>query len=246
MSLFRKLFGQENAPTKKKPGKYEPMQHETKLGLIEKHGGIALDKQHDLSDLIGDNDWNADLEAGTITFGPHTFPIQVIGTYSFSSHTFLWAWANRKSDIAQALLQQATQLRKLGQDNDIKMFTQPQFDGDINDAHCIGLIASGLFDASAYYIANYGEGALLVTIKSDVIDQARNSTPFFRIPTVFPQLISLFEMHHRQALVHYLTSSGYEISSNEDGRQLSASRNGQHITASFDEQWRLTELKAGN
>src|SRR5690606_30071534 len=114
------------------------------------------------------------------------------------------------------------------------------FDFSKDELHRIGLIASGMFNASAYYIADYGQGAMLVTIKSDLIDRQRQDD-HLRILSVFPQLISQFEMDHRVALQRYLEEKGYKIS--EQGARLTATKRGDTITADFDEFSRLSNLK---
>ncbi len=208
--------------------------------LIEKYGGIALDKQNDLYDVIGENNWNVDLTMGKISFGENlVFPIQVLGTYSHSSGTWLWAWANTQSNIPDNLLKQSLQLKKYGTDNGIELLQNSTFTIEVNDIHAIGIIASGMFLSSGYYLADYGQGIMCVTIKSEVIDKIRQDD-HLRILTVFPNLISSFEMNHRKALVNYLTAREYEII--DDQNKLTGTKNGKIITAEFDELSRLTGL----
>ncbi|NLR67991.1 hypothetical protein HGH92_27040 [Chitinophaga varians] len=208
--------------------------------LIAQYGGIALDKQNDLSAVIGDNNWTVDLSEGVISFGDQlTFPIQIMGTFSHSSETFLWGWANTQSDLPENLLQQAAQLKAYGEEHQLPLFTTGQFECAINDVHYIGLIASGMFGSSAYYVADYGSGALLVTIKSEVVDKVRTDSPQ-RVLTVFPQLISLFEMDHQQALASYLKAKAFDVIMKE--KELSATYNGSTIVATFDELHRLASL----
>ncbi|MBC9933058.1 DUF6882 domain-containing protein [Chitinophaga qingshengii] len=212
----------------------------TAQDLIAQYGGIALDKQNDLAAVIGDNNWNADLEQGVISFGEHiVFPIQILGTFSHSSETFLWGWANTASGIPENLLQDALQIKQYGEKTGLPLFTTSQFDAAVNDVHYIGLIASGMLGSSAYYVADYGSGALLVTIKSPLIDEARTETPQ-RVLTVFPQLISLFEMNHQQALAAYLKAKGFEVTAKD--KELSATYNSNTIVATFDELHRLASL----
>jgi hypothetical protein len=212
----------------------------TEQELIERFGGIAFDKQYDFASVIGNNNWNIDMTKEEIGFGPNLdFPIQVLGTFSHSSETWLWAWANTKSGLSENITQQALQLKKYGEDQGIDLFSNSSFDFSKDALHRIGLIASGMFDASAYYIADYGQGAMLVTIKSDLVDRQRQDD-HLRILSVFPQLISQFEMNHKIALQWYLEEKGYRIS--EQGAQLIAIKGGDRITAEFDELSRLTNL----
>lgn len=208
--------------------------------LLEQFGGFAFDKQVDLGEVIGDNDWNVDMAKGEISFGANLiFPIQVLGTFSHSSETWLWSWANTQSGLSESITQQAEQLRKYGEDNEIDLLRNSKFDATKNDLHLIGLVASGMFDSSGYYIADYGQGAMVVTIKSEMVDKIRKDN-HFRILTVFPQLISMFDMNHNKALTNYLIASGYEII--ENGAKLTASKNGNTIEAEFDDQSRLINL----
>lgn len=242
MRFLNKLFGQSNK--REQSHETKPQQNltpcKTEQELIERFGGIAFDKQIDLGEVIGDNNWNIDMTKGEISFGANlVFPIQVLGTFSHSSETWLWSWANSKSGIPRNLTQQAEQLKKYGEDNGIDLLKNSAFDASNDDLHLIGLIASGMFNSSGYYIADYGQGAMVVTIKSDKVDKIRKDN-HHRILTVFSQLISLFEMNHNSALTNYLTAKNYDIS--ENGTKLIATKNGNTITAEFDELSRLTKL----
>lgn len=243
MSIFKKLFGKEagqqdsaDSPiVQQGPGK-------TEQELTEQYAALGLDKQRNLYDVIGDNSWNADLTKGEISFGNDlAFPIQVLGTFSHSSETWLWGWANTNSNIPQPLLEQALQLKAHGEQYDIPLFKNSTFDAAKNDLHLIGMIASGVFNSSAYYLADYGQGVLLVTLKSAAIDKAdKSDAP--RVSTVFPEAISFFEMNHRNAFKNYVERKGYSV--NTQSNQVIAEKNGAKITATFDEQGRLINLKS--
>ena len=213
----------------------------TEQELLERYAAIACDKQNDLYEVIGDNSWNADMDAGTISFGPElVFPLQVLGTFSHSSQTWLWAWANAQSNLPAPLLTQAEQLRTYGAQHGIELLTASEFDATDKDLHLIGCIASGMFGASGYYLANYGQGTMLVTIKSEQIDQmAKND--FARIPTVFPQVIGVFEMQHRPAFIQYVAQKGYPVTETAD--TVSAAVDFGTITATFDHLGRLANLQ---
>jgi len=242
MGFLNKIFGQDDK--KEQPNETKNQQNlmpcKTEQELIERFGGNAFDKQIDLGEVIGENNWNVDMEKGEISFGDKlVFPIQVLGTFSHSSKSWLWSWANTKSGLSEKVIQQAQQLKKYGEDNGIDLLKNSDFDATNDDLHLIGLIASGMFNSSGYYIADYGQGLMVVTIKSDKVDKIRKDN-HPRILTVFPQLISQFEMNHNKALTNYLTDKNYTIS--ENGTKLIATKNENKITAEFDDQSRLTKL----
>ena len=209
--------------------------------LLERYAALAYDKQSDLYEVIGDNSWNAAMDAGTICFGPQlVFPVQVLGTFSHASETWLWAWANAQSNLPASLLNQAEQLRAYGKQYGIELLTTGQFDATDADLHLIGCIASGIFGASGYYLANYGQGTMLVTIKSEQIDQVAKND-FARIPTVFLQVIGVFEMQHRPAFVKYVAQKGYPVTETAD--TVSAVVDFGILTATFDHLGRLANLQ---
>lgn len=215
--------------------------YKTEQELLERYACIAIEKQNDLADVIGEHDWNVDMGKGEISFGPDLhFPIQVLGTIAHAAQSWLWAWANTGSGLSQTVLQQALQLKAYGETHGIDLLRNDTFDFSQEELHLMGIIASGMFDASGYYIADYGQGAMVVTVKSELIDQHRKDH-HYRILTVFPQVISQYDMNHKTALKHYLHAKGYSIT--EDGETISANRNGDTITATFDHLSRLTNLK---
>ena len=215
-------------------------QCKTEQELLQRYAAIAYDKQTDFSEVIGTNDWNIDMKSGVIRFGEGLeFPIQVLGTVSHSSQTWLWAWANTQSGLSEQIIQQSLVLKKYGEENEIDLLKNASFNFSKEDLHVIGMIASGMFESSGYYIADYGQGAMVVTIKSDLIDAAQTQN-HLRVLTVFPQIISMFEMNHKQALISYLTAKEFVIST--EGNSLTATKEGQTIQASFNESSNLISL----
>jgi glycine/serine hydroxymethyltransferase len=129
-------------------------------------------------------------------------------------------------------------LKVYGEQNNIDIFVNGSFGAPISDAHLIGLIASGLFQSSAYYVADYGQGAMLFTIKTDKLVAAKNEQA--RILTVIPQMISAYDMHHKNAITHYLKAKNYAIS--QDKNTLTATKNANSLIVEFDDLGRMTNL----
>ena len=212
----------------------------TEEELIALYGGIAMDKQFDLGEVVGKNSWAVNIRAGQISFGEDmVYAMQVIGSLSHQDQSWMWAWANTDSNLPDSLLVHATQLKQVGEERGIDLLRLPQFKSGKNDLHLIGMIASGMYDASGYYLADYGQGTLLVTIKDERLDQARKEEDQ-RIVTVIPKLIGMFDMDHRLALTSYLRWKGYAV--NDDGRILRALRDQHIVTAEFDAQSRMIAL----
>lgn len=208
--------------------------------LLEKYAGIAFEKQHNLAEIIGDNDWQIDMNTGLISFGEKLhFRMQILGSYAFNSGTWLWAWANEASNIPDSLLKEANELKQLGEDYNIEFLSMPEYQIEPIDVHALGLIASGKFNSSAYYAGNYGDGILLVTINSDEVNNVEYNEQA-RILSVFPEIINTFTVNHKRTLISYLEYKKYSIAEKEN--QLIAEKGVNQINALFDEAGRLTNL----
>ena len=97
-----------------------------------------------------------------------------------------------------------------------------------------------MFDSSAYYTADYGDGILVFTIDSQTIDNVPHDE-HLRMASVIPQIISMYELNHRTAIQKYLEVLGYEITANT--ATLTATKNDKKIEIDFDELGRMTNLK---
>ena len=62
--------------------------------ILSKYGALALDKQENLSELIGETVGDLDIENGIVTFGDIEFPAQVLGFYMQDANQWSWAWDN--------------------------------------------------------------------------------------------------------------------------------------------------------
>jgi hypothetical protein len=170
--------------------------------------------------------------------------MQVLGSFSHSSETWLWLWENKAGGYAESVMQQALSLKKYGEENNIELLNVGKFDAVPNDLHLIGMVATMMFNLSGYYLGNYGQGTMVVTIKNDAIDKTE-SEEFSRILTVFPELISTFEIqNHKNAFSNYLSQKGFELTSN--GNEVKAEKNGQIITATFNDNNLLTNLNGNS
>lgn len=248
MGLFNKLFKKKEENKESTSPVIQPniSKHFTSENdFLEKFGVAALEKQRNLYDVTGDLSWNVDMDKEEITFGENrTFPMQALGSFSHSSETWLWIWENKAAGYTESVMKQALLLKQYGEQNNIDLLTVGKFDAVENDLHLIGMIAVEMFNGSGYYLGNYGHGTMVLTIKSDVIDKVE-SEEFSRILTVFPELISIFEIqNHKNAFTNYLTQKGYKLTSN--GNEIKAEKNENVINAVFNEDNLLIKLNGSN
>lgn len=246
MGIFNNLFKKNEEKTEAIIKQENISKHFTSENdFLEKFGAAALEKQRNLYDVTGGLSWNVDMDKEEITFGDHlTFPMQVLGSFSHSSETWLWIWENKAGGYAESVMKQALLLKQYGEENNIDLLTVGKFDAVENDLHLIGMIAVEMFNGSGYYLGNYGQGTMVVTIKSDIIDKVE-SEELARILTIFPELISTFEIqNHKNAFTNYLTQKGYQLTLN--GNEIKAEKNENVINAVFNENNLLTKLNSNS
>ena len=208
--------------------------------LFEKYAGISSEKQENILELIGDKAWNADMIEGTLTFDEDLiFPAQILGSVSHIDNTWLWIWANKNAEYSEKIAILANNLKEYGNQYSISELSSPSFDVLENDSHKLATIAVGLYDYSFYYIADYGNGAAIFAVNSSEINKNMKANPE-NILKIFPKLISIFEMNHRNAFRHYLLAKDFSIS--EEDKNISGKHENFYLKAEFDELDRLIKL----
>ncbi len=151
----------------------------------------------------------------------------------------MWGWANSKSGIPENLLVNSLKLKEIGEIKQIKEFTENHFVAGENFEHKMGLIASGLLNADAFFCANYGQGTMVLTITSNKIPKIDDNR-LEKVLTTFPQLISGIDLNHKEAFKNYLIDRNLDIEITEN--RIDGSRNNKTLTAEFDELRRLKSL----
>ena len=211
--------------------------------LTEQYVGLAFEKQMDLDGVIDNKPWQIDMDKQQLIFGNDVYcSFQLLGTFSHSTKTWLWAWANEQSGLPKDVIEQSLELKKCGEQNNIDLFKFPKFDATQDDLHLFGIIASGMFNSSGYYVADYGQGTLVLTFNNERIDQIhQENNTHYRVASVISQYIANFEVNHYAAIKYYLLAKDYQITF-DDGLKLIATKGEKEISAEFDDSLRLRNL----
>lgn len=214
--------------------------------LMIRYGAIAWEKQLFLSEQLGENppSWQFTMSDGKLRFeDKFAFDIQLLGTESEATQTFLWAWSNDASNIPDALLTAANELKKKLADDEIFTNADPFPTNEQTNGHRLAMIASTVLGANAYYRGPYEGGALYMLIFDDAFPQDTRK-PIQRIATGFAQFIQSVQIFdHKQALRYYAQAHQLNISTSEEGKHLILEQaDGERLQASFDVQNRLTQI----
>jgi hypothetical protein len=208
--------------------------------LLSEHIGAACARQLTFADFLGERNWSVDIGTGKVGFGDDLeYPIQLLGSESHISDTWLWSWANEHIDPAPETMAAGAQLRALGEQSGIEELAAPNFSLDAADGHTIAAVASGIYGRCCYYRGPYDGGALFFLV-TNVPDSMFAPVSPERAITALTQVISIFDVDHWQMARSFLTSQGFNL--REDPQAIAASRDGGTMTLSFDELGRLTGM----
>ncbi|BCX05412.1 MAG: hypothetical protein KatS3mg053_3350 [Candidatus Roseilinea sp.] len=225
--------------------------------LFVKHGAASFDKQLYLDAMLGKCGWAFDLNGGILAFRrPHEddlqLNVQVLGTESEDSQTWLWGWAN-PSNIPAALLKSANELRAFGAAADVPELTTPELPitPEVNPQR-VAMVACGVQRAGCFFRAPYPRGALYLLIK-DPRYKRSVTRPILRILRAFPMFLSDYHVaNQRAALLGYLQFYRLEVRNEERcivaatkaaPRGLLGAGAPQQLVAEFDDQDRLIALR---
>lgn len=208
---------------------------------LEQFALLSLEKQEKLAILIGEHSAELNLEEGMIQFNEGVlFPFQVLGTESDNSLTWLWGWAEEQPEIPLNRLSSAYLMKDWGEKAGIPEFTKPSVDLTRSDGRAISLISSEICGASCSYQDSYEGGAVYLLLFGEAIDQ-QPSFDVAGLSRQFSEVLSLYDLNERTALLSYLRKKGLPFS--EDNQTLSAElETGEKLTAIFDEKGRLLTI----
>ena len=223
--------------------------------LFIRHGAASYDKQIYLRAMYGKTGWGFDLNTGVLAFRrPHEAPLQlaveVLGTESEDTNTWLWSWAN--AGVPPTLTASAMQLKQLGEAQGIPEFTKAELDitPAVNPQR-IGLVAAGVLRASCFFHAPYPRGALYLLIKDSKYKRSV-TRPVRRVVRAFPLFLSRhFVSDQRAAFLNYLQF--YRLNVIEAGnrvlaagaapRSIHGEGTPEQLVAEFDDANRLMSLQ---
>ena len=180
--------------------------------VLSKYGALALDKQENLSELIGDTEGDIDFEKGVISFDDKEFPIQVLGFYSEDINQWSWAW-DSEDIFGKELTDAAAEMKQAGIDAGIPEFSAPVIQTTFDGCHSIAMATVGILDFAAYYACNEDGLDIFVAIVSDEIPENNSAVKF---KDTFYTFQKNFKVYARIAFDAYTKLKGYKIKHHDD------------------------------
>lgn len=181
--------------------------------VLSKYGALALDKQENLSEFIGDAEGDLDLENGFITFGDDIkLPIQILGFYRDDLKQWSWAW-DSEDIFGPDLIKAAAEMRQAGIDAGIPEFSSPLIQADFDACHTLAMATVGILDLDAHYAVHEDGLDLFVAIESGNIPEINSVEKFKDTFYIFQRN---FKIYSRMALDAYTKLKGYGIKHHDD------------------------------
>ena len=204
--------------------------------VLSKYGALALDKQENLSELIGDTAGNLDIEKGELSFGDIVFPVQILGFYMQESDQWSWAWDNE--DIFGAdLIRSACEIKEIGEEYSIEEFTSPLLNSLYDDCHTLAMVSTALLNMDGYYAVSEDGLDIFVLIKSDLIKE--NNTPD-KFRNTYYTFQKNFNIYPKIAFESYTKLKGYIFKPHDD---FSLAKIGEaRVMAGFTERGNVTRI----
>lgn len=204
--------------------------------ILSKYGALALDKQENLSELIGEASGDLDIEKGIISFGDIVFPVQILGFYSQDLNQWSWAWDN-EDIFGETLIKSSKQMKTIGDEFNIDEFTSTAIQADFNDCHTLAMVSTSILNMDAYYAVSEDGIDIFVLIKSDLIKE-NNSVKKFR--DTFYTFQKNFNIYPKIAFEAYTKLKGYGFKPHDDFAlaKIGESR----VMAGFTERGNVTRI----
>jgi hypothetical protein len=198
----------------------------------------TMAKQHRLAELIGEDDWNLDVQQALLSFSPSniSFDVQLLGTHSEVSNTWLWADANVGGDLLPVSLEMCRRARKAGRELgqtcfiDDKHVYIDQFGEPTADT--LAMVSSHLVGADAYYRCPYEDGALYVAIQ----DARFRDTPDLDLKSFIEvyQRLQWLPGNTKHQLVAYANELGLPLLKAEHAAVAFTLRTGELVEFAFE------------
>ena len=180
--------------------------------VLSKYGALALDKQENLSELIGDEVGDLDIEKGELAFENVTFPVQILGFFMQDSRQWSWAWDN-EDIFGKDLIKSASEIKAIGDEFGISEFNTPLLNAIYDDCHTLAMTAISILDMDGYYAVSEEGLDIFVAVKSDLIKDDGSAKKF---RDTFYTFQKNFNIYPKIAFESYTKLKGYGFKPHDD------------------------------
>lgn len=204
--------------------------------VLSKYGALALDKQENLSEIIGEETGKLDIEKGELSFGEITFDVQILGFFMQDSNQWSWAWDNEEI-FGKDLIKSSLEMKAIGEEFEISEFTSPILNAIYDDCHTLAMTSTAILGMDGYYAVSEDGLDIFVLIKSDLIKE-NDSAKKFR--DTFYTFQKNFNIYPKIAFESYTKLKGYGFKPHDD---FALAKIGEaRVMAGYTERGNITRL----
>ena len=192
----------------------------------------ALTRQRAFGEYLSGRNWNVDLALGIVKFGEDlVFPIQLLGSFSDLSGTWMWAWENPGSDRwNKKCLEGVNKLKLLGD-----IFEIPTFELENITGHEIAMVCSNLLGDIPYYRGPYENGALFFLVLDIPKDFNVQISTLTCVNTIMNTIANSFITNHKAMAQSFLKSQNFQIEEDFYQHIIKGKRGEEEILLEFNE-----------
>ena len=204
--------------------------------VLSKYGALGLDKQENLSELIGETVGDLDIEKGTVRFGEIVFPVQILGFHMQESKQWSWAWDSEEI-FGRDLIQGALEINAIGDKFGIAEFNTPILNSTYDDCHTLAVACVPILKMDGYYAVSEDGIDIFVAVKSDLIKE-NNTVEKFR--NTYYTFQKNFNIYPKIAFEAYTKLKGYEFKPHDE---FSLAKIGEsRVMAGFTDRGNVTRI----
>ena len=206
--------------------------------------------QNRFADIVGDLDWNADFDSCEIAFGDQIYKIQLIGSESNVSDTWLWGFANQ-SGLSPEATAFSHEILRAGREWGLQAFSEPSFELDeMFNGHNLSIAACGAADENlCYYGCEHDKGCAFVAIMDAPASlfEPLGAHEFVKIAS---DCIQDFDVDHKIFIKSFLEFNGVKFDENthkggflKKGKDEIVAKFDKELLIEFDDKGRILEFK---
>ncbi len=158
--------------------------------------------------VVKGQDWNVDFTRGILSFGRDEYPVQLIGTESSVSNTWLWGWEN-VNGFDEKIIKFPNIVKNIGTDWGLEALTVSEFDiNDIYNGHNIAIISTFLSrNKFCYYRGPHSNGAVLMAF-NNVPKEVFAPVDLHKFSQTILAIIQQYNVNHEILVESYLMWNG--------------------------------------
>lgn len=194
-----------------------------------------------LMEFTDNSDWRINLNDGELSFANGVkFKVDILGSQSFVSNTWLWGWANPQNDFAPELLAKSLALKSAAEENDIQYLAEPQFELGKVSGDSIAKVCAALSQDACHFFATHAKGGLHLLLR-DVPEDVTHISPQRAMGAIKEVMELDYGYSHKEMFLPFLESAGFSL--NGGGSEYRAVRNeSELLVLSFDDAGRLGKM----